>query len=176
MPLQPTEVTVLNSEKWTSWLAIVSNFGILLGLGLVVWELRQNDEALRTQQRIALSEVYAARNATAMEFRWRIIESDALSQALTKVQQAAKNDLSPEEIVGQLPARERSLLLNYMTNLMLQQDNNLYQAELGLLDEQTLRASKSVIKDYWEIWAAFRISPTRRVESTYADLQKLQTE
>ena len=85
-------------------------------------------------------------------------------------------ETSPETIAAMLSVRERGVLFSYTANLMLQQDNNLYQAELGLLDEQTLSASKIVIEDYWAVWAAFDVTPTPRVERTYADLQRVLPE
>ena len=39
----------MTEDRFVKWLAIVSNVGILIGLILVAYELRQNDEALRQE-------------------------------------------------------------------------------------------------------------------------------
>ena len=39
----------MNSEKLSDWVQIITGFAIVLGLGLLIWELQQNREAIRSQ-------------------------------------------------------------------------------------------------------------------------------
>jgi len=112
----------MKAERINNWLTLVANIGVILGLILVAYELRQNSELMRVQ-------ISQARADSAMASNEHSFNSSYIPPILVKVQQG--DDLNPEE---------RIRFADYFRAINRNQDNALGQYDAGMLGENTPRS------------------------------------
>ena len=78
----------MNLDRLNSWLSLTANVGVLLGIFLVAYELRQNSVEVRAQTRSTLAE-------GTVEHLWRQLEHKDVQRALRKVR--IGEDLTDDE-------------------------------------------------------------------------------
>jgi len=110
---------------------IVGIFGVVASLIFVGMQLMQD-------RAVAMGSQYQSRAEIAIESSRTIIESPELLSATVKVSQGKPDSLTPEEQV----AYDRKLVMDF-----LRSDNNLYQYELGLINEAFWISSRARTKD-----------------------------
>ena len=109
----------MKSESLNSWLAIAANFGVVLGLVILIFEVNQ-------ASRIAIAEANLNR-------------ADVVSQAL--VEYAVSEDLARIDVkatehgIETLTPVERSRLANWEAAKILRAESQYLQYSQGLLDE-----------------------------------------
>lgn len=129
-------------DKLNAWLTLVANVGVLLGILLVAFELRQNSLVVAAQTRSDLAE-------GTVEFLWRQIEHDDLRGAILRA--SSGETLSDEDTW---------LLVRHAQAALRRWENIHYQYRVGLYEEQEFSAQietwkglvrGNVIGPYWEI-------------------------
>lgn len=112
----------MRSGQINSWLTLVANIGVILGLILVAYELRQNSELMRVQ-------INQARADSAMASNEHSFNSSFIPPILVKAWRG--DDLSAEE---------RIRFTDYFRAMNRNQDNVLGQYDAGMLGENTPRS------------------------------------
>ena len=107
----------MDSIDVNKWLVLAANFGVLLGVVLVVYEIRQNSELMQVQIRQARADAAVVSNE-------QTFESAYIPTILVTIQQG--RELSDEDMV-RFVAWFRSMNRN--------QENVLAQYQFGMLDE-----------------------------------------
>ena len=105
-----------------NWLTLIANIGVILGLILVAYEVRQNSELMRVQ-------INQARADSAMVNNEQSFNSSFIPPILVKVRRG--DDLSAEE---------RIRFTDYFRAMSRNQDNVLGQYDAGMLGENTPRS------------------------------------
>ena len=109
----------IDSSELNKWLVLAANIGVLLGLVLVIYEIRQNSDLMQVQ-------ISQARADAAMESNQQTFDSAYIPSILVMIQNGG--ELSDEDMVRYV-AWFRSMNRN--------QENVLSQYQFGMLDEHT---------------------------------------
>ncbi len=115
----------MKSGQINNWLTLIANIGVILGLILVAYELRQNSELMQVQ-------ISQARADSAMTSNEHSFNSDFIPPILVKV---SRGDA--------LTAVERVRFTDYFRSMNRNQDNVLGQYDAGMLGENTPRSIKT---------------------------------
>jgi len=112
----------MNADNVNKWLTLSANFGVVIGLILLIVEISQNTEMMRAQ-------INQSRTDTAISEQQALFNSDYMPAILMK--RNGGEQLSEEEM-----NRYRSHFRSGMRN----QDNNLWQYNQGFLGENIPRS------------------------------------
>lgn len=127
----------MNTEKLNRWLALLANFGVVIGLALLVFELRQTQHLAQTEANVQrLNQMQEAQLSFAMSESLALIKVKALSDGV--------QSLSAEK-----PLRLQSW--EYSTRLRMQ--SQYIQYVRGYLDQETAGIIVQAAADrlpYWE--------------------------
>lgn len=113
-----------------NYIGIATNIGLLIGIVLVVYELRANAIFMK-------SAVYQERTRDLLSIHAMVMESDELNRALTKIHPVS--GCETESLNKTEQVAYRIYLIAHANRL----DNLMTQFELGLIDEAYLRRIKS---------------------------------
>jgi hypothetical protein len=81
----------MNAEKLNKWLAVLANFGVVIGLALLVFELRETQRLAETEASVRrLNQMQEAQTAFAL--------SDTIAALQVKAQSVGVDSLSPAEL------------------------------------------------------------------------------
>jgi len=143
----------------------IGSIAILVTLGYLAVQVRQSRELLERNEKIALSQVYQARSNTRREAMNHISDSTYLAELLGKVDfpEVQRIDLS------ELSPGDRVRLKAHCGTIYFHQENNLYQYELGLLDERTYELTGSTILQFMPIWRQMNVTGTGTIEDWYTN-------
>jgi len=78
--------------------------------------------------------------------------SVVLAQAESKKAELIASVCGRPELVDGLDSEDREKVRQYMIATIVHQDNILYQASLGLLDETTMRGMRDLVGSYMPVW------------------------
>ena len=156
----------MNSEKINSWLSLLANIGVVVGLVLLIIELNQNTEQMRAQMNQMRAESAAAQQHA-------YFNSEYIPAIVTKVRNG--DELTPEE------QRRYS---SYIRSLNRIQDNNLWQYNQGYLGphmprsiEGAVRGNIGVNKFTIDLWdsqkSGYSDEYVEFVESAISDLRNV---
>jgi hypothetical protein len=118
----------MQTEMLNRWLTLAANFGVLIGLILLVYEVRQNADLMRAQ-------INQSRTDTALFQQYSVSDTDYIAPILAKVGRGEQ--LSDEEML-RYDARMRAFNRN--------QDNNLWQYNQGYLGENIPASIKGGVR------------------------------
>ena len=118
----------MNSEKVNSWLALGANVGVLIGLILLIVEIRQNTEMTRAQ-------INQSRTDAAQSEQQATYNSDYLPAILVKRDKG--EELTDEEL-----RRYGAYIRSFNRNM----DNQLWQYNQGLLGENIPRSIRGAVR------------------------------
>ena len=107
----------MDSNEVNKWLVLAANIGVLIGLALVIYEIRQNSELMRVQ-------ISQARADAAMVSNEQTFESAYIPTILVTIRQEGK--LSDEDMVR---------YITWFRSQNRNQENVLSQYQRGMLDE-----------------------------------------
>jgi len=127
----------MNSDKLNSWLALLANVGVVFGLLLLVYELREAQHFAETQAAVQrFDQMQLAQTEMAM--------SESLGRIRVKAKSDGVHALTPEELY-RLQRWEQSVALRMISQYI--------QYTRGYLDEETaeniVRAAAANLP-YWE--------------------------
>ena len=112
----------MDSNEVNKWLVLAANFGVLLGLALVIYAIRQNSDLMRVQ-------ISQARADAAMVSNQQTFESAYIPMILVTIRKGA--ELSDEDMVR---------YVNWFRSQNRNQENVLSQYQRGMLDENIPRS------------------------------------
>ena len=151
-------------DRIATWLAIGANLGVVLGLALLIIELRQNTKIVEAQ-------MHQSRTEAAMSDQQASYNSDYVPPLLVKVRKGDK--LSDEEEI-----RYEALFRSFNRNM----DNQLWQYNHGYLGSNIPRSIRIAVRAQigssvvgLENWEQFKLQYTDEyiafVERAIADLR-----
>jgi hypothetical protein len=115
----------MNVDQINRWLKIVGNVGALVGIGLLITELNQNNRMVKTQTRNAITE-------SILNFQFNSATSGL-------VELSARANAMPDSVTPQEAPR---LVQYYVSNFRLW-ENIHYQYRSGVFDEGEFSAERS---------------------------------
>lgn len=119
----------MNTEKVNHWLAILANAGVIVGLVLLIFEIRQNTEMLRAQ-------INQSRTEAAQSEQQAFFNSAYIPAILAK--RINNEDLTDEELM-----RFTAYIRGFNRNM----DNQLWQYDQGLLGENIPRSIRGAVRN-----------------------------
>jgi len=126
----------MDSEKLNRWLTLGANFGVVLGLGLLVFELREAQNFAETEASVRrLNQIQEAQTAIAL--------SESLAELQVRARTEGAESLSPTELhrlrywEGAVRLRMRSQYIQYVR---------------GYLDEETATGIVSAAVEFLPYW------------------------
>ncbi len=142
------------TSKLRTWIEIVSAAGVMLGLGLVAWELRQNTDQAVLNTRAVEVAAYQDLIAQISELNRVVLENPDFA------------DLQVRSFAGDtsLTPAEQNQMASFLWMLFRHGDMAYYQFEQGVLDLERLESVMSPLRDrltlpgMHEEWAARRPS------------------
>jgi len=127
----------LNSDQANKWLTLLANFGVVLGLALLIYELRQSQNLAETQAAVRrLDQMQIAQ----VEF--------ATSEFIAPIKDRAQT-----EGVDSLTSIERRRLVAWERSVILRMRSQYTEYIRGFLDEETANtiiAAATRSLPYWE--------------------------
>lgn len=137
----------MSTDDLHRWIALGANIGVVIGLALLVFELRQNSELVRAQIHQSRSDSFASE-------RQAFADSEFLLPATVKM--AAAGGIRDPASLGVLDATERERIRRYVQSRHADYDNLYYQYRLGYLDESFYRSRvASSIRRMLPMWTEF---------------------
>ncbi len=137
------------------WVGIVTNIGLLLGIILVVYELRQNSIQME-------SSAYQQRTTDLITMDAMVMESEDLARALSKLDGPC--ELEP------LSSTERVAYKHWLTSHAHRMNNLLHQYNLGVLHDDYMRFIQKPMEDFGDSWRTHEIWQGESVVSRYREL------
>ena len=123
----------MNSEKLSSWLGVLANFGVLVGILFLAIEVRQTRDAV-------MGATYLARASAQEDWGKWVADSDHVVFATMRWADSEFSALSPEDQARLLPTVEAAFH---------RMDGIYYQYELGLLPEEYYETTFSRLMEVW---------------------------
>ena len=120
---------MVNSDRINQWLTLAANFGVIVGLILLIVEIRQNTDVIRAQ-------INQSRTETAMAEQQATYNSDYIPALLAKISE--DEPLSAEDLI-----RYDAYIRAFNRNM----DNQLWQYNNGLLGANIPRSMKSAVRN-----------------------------
>jgi len=137
----------MNSEKLNSWLTLGANVGVVIGLVLLIVEIRQNSALVRAQIHQARSDNYVAMSVDIADSEYLLPAYQKFAQAGGWGESAALEALDPVET-------ER--IRRYAQGRLAGYDNLFYQYRQGYIDESFYQSRiVSSIKKMSPFWIEF---------------------
>ena len=112
----------MDSNKINKWLVLAANIGVLIGLALVIYEIRQNSDLMQVQ-------ISQARADAAMMSNQQTFESAYIPTILVTIRQGG--ELSEEDMIR---------YVSWFRSQNRNQENVLSQYQFGMLDENIPRS------------------------------------
>ena len=155
----------MDSSKVNSWLSLGANFGVLIGLILLIIELDQNSDLTRAQIHQARADEQVTRMEERANSEYLVFVLDKLNSAGGFRELSALSQLDPDE-VARLRWFLRSRYLDY--------DNLYYQYQNGYLDEEYYQSLVvNAISMYAPWWEELEIFNDNRRPSFDAEIRRI---
>jgi hypothetical protein len=143
----------MNQEKINGWLTLVANIGVLIGLGLLVFEIRQSNS-------LALAQIEQARSESLLQWRREWVTDVYIAPLLNKVETllpaSEYEQMSPSgrqtataEMLNELDPIERSRMSNFIATSYWDFENVYSQYTRGLVSE-TYWSERIVPAIFWD--------------------------
>ncbi len=123
----------MNAEKLNSWLGVLANFGVLVGIVFLALEVRQTRDAV-------MGATYLARASAQEEWGKWMADSDHVVQATLRYAEGEFSALSAED---------QARLLSTVEAAFHRMDGIYYQYELGLLTDEYYETTFSRLMSVW---------------------------
>lgn len=126
----------MSSDKLNSWLTLLANFGVVLGLALLIFELRQT-------QHLAETEATVRRLSQMQEAQTNFALSDSLPPIIVKARSEGVGSLTPEELIR---------LRNWESSIRLRMSSQYTQFVRGYLDQETADRIVNAAVSRLDLW------------------------
>jgi hypothetical protein len=151
----------------------VSAIAVVITLIYLAVQIRQSNQALRENRRLALAQTYQMRADALQEMLVHAADSRHIAPILAKL----TGDGYPENVgsLDHLTADERARFRLWQIAQQTHWDNMFYQYQQGYLDEQYYRDSLQVrVRRLAPVWAALGVTGSR--ESFEREIERLLAE
>ncbi len=128
--------TKMSSDKLNSWLTLLANFGVVIGLALLIFELRQT-------QHLAETEAAVRRLDQMQEAQTNFALSDSLAPIIAKAQSEGVGSLTPEEL---------KRLIYWESSVRLRMNSQYVQFVRGYLSQETADQIVNAAVSRLELW------------------------
>lgn len=118
----------MDPERLNKWIAPLANIGVLLGLAVLIFEIRQNNE-------LTMAQIEQSRSESFVQFQGEIASSDHVAPTLAKIQQLGTEYSDQPE--RDMAASERQRLAQFVFE------------KLDPVERQ--RANAIAMRAYWDI-------------------------
>ena len=142
---------------------LLGSVAVIATLGYLAVQVRHSRSLLEENRKITLSQVYQARADTRREQMKHISDSTHLAEVLGKVGVGNGGPIDLKE----LSETEKVRLWGHYGHIYFHQENNIYQFELGLIDQRTMDLTTKTINHFMPAWVQLGLSGTGRVEEWY---------
>ena len=144
---------------------LIGGLAVVATLIYLALQVRQSKELLMRNEKIALSQVYQSR-------------ADArMSMHLAQAQNGAdlvQGVWGQPEGVDELNDRDRMTVRQFMLAAYVHQDNVIFQASLGLIDDVSMQAAAVAVKLNFPVWEKLDVLISPRVIDFYNTIPKNQ--
>ena len=123
----------MNAEKLNSWLSVVANIGVLIGIIFLAFEVRQTKDAV-------MGATYLTRANAQEEWLMYIADSDHLAPVIQRYSEADYSTLSVDD---------RTRLRTAVEAPLHRLDGIYYQYQLGLVTEEYYSSTFSQMMSIW---------------------------
>jgi len=137
----------------------LGSIAVLVTLVYLAVQVKHSRELLERQQRLSRSQVHQTRISDRIEMEMHVAESEELASIILKAASGTA-DLSPVE---------RLRLRGYASANLAVQENNLYQAELGLVDDATLRSTIEIVCSMTPEWRELGLTIPPRIQTCFEE-------
>lgn len=117
----------MDYDKLNRWLSLVANFGVLIGLFLLIVEIDQNSDLVRAQ-------IHQARSDEHIAARMAVADSDHFLAAMLKFEQAG--GFGDFASIDQLSPLEARRIREFLIARHQDYDNLEFQYQQGYLDQE----------------------------------------
>jgi len=134
----------MNTDKLNKWLSLLANIGVVIGLALLIFEIRQNSELVRAQ-------IHQARSDAYVSARQELADSEHIIVVWQKLEAAG----GPRNVsaLSTLDPLETHRLYRYLQARAGDYDNLFYQHRQGYLDEEFYESRVKVsVKYFAPLW------------------------
>ena len=137
----------MTTDSLSRWLTFSANVGVVIGLILLVVELKQNSELVRAQ-------IHQARSDNYVSDMIAISDTEFLLPAYEKLSDGGGiTDVAALKVLDQV---ERERIRRYAQARLADYDNLFYQYRLGYLDEEFYQSRVAIsIKRMTPVWEEF---------------------
>ena len=155
------------AEKTNKWLTLLANVGVVIGLALLIFEIRQNGELVRAQ-------IHQARSDEWVSARQDLADSEYILPAWEKfVDAGAPGDPSALTTLGPI---EAARVYRYMQSRAGDYDNLYFQYRQGYLDEEFYKSRiEPSMNRFARVWLEAGIIDSMTT-SFRAEIERLATE
>jgi hypothetical protein len=159
----------MNWDALGAFAELIGSVAVLVTLGYLAVQVRHSRNLLEENRKIALGQVYQARSNTRREYQQQIAESTHLAGLLARV--GFDGSVGFEEVEwDSFDDEGRVRLRAHYSTIYFHQENNLYQYELGLLDDRTYRLTIETIQFFMPFWRKLNIKGTGSIEDLYEEI------
>jgi hypothetical protein len=140
------------------WLGLTANVGVIAGIAFLAMEISQNTTAIKAE--IYQTRAYEVANANDMR-----AESNFIVPIRDKLRDESGNlDLS---LLSELSPIEKQRLWLETEGMIRRFDNNLYQCEIGFLDEYFCNEFEQQTRTNFPVWQAIAHSVGSQVNPAF---------
>jgi len=139
----------------------VGAIAVVITLGYLAVQIRQNTQAMQENRRLALAQRYQMRADALQDMLVHAAESEHIGPVITKLTEIGY----PEDVrsLEQLTPIERGRFRQWQIAQQTHWDNMFYQYQQGYIDEEYYRDSFRVrVRRLAPIWAALGLTGTRK--------------
>jgi len=156
----------MNAESTSKWLGISANFGVVIGLALLIVELDQNGDLVRAQ-------IHQARSDNHVSGLQERANSEFLGPALQKFT-AAGGFSDPPSAIDQLSPVEAYRVKEFLRSRLSDYANLFYQREQGYLDEDFYQSTVvPAIRRFGGAWDGLGLAIDTRSASFHAEVERI---
>jgi len=157
----------MNTDNANKWLTLLANVGVVIGLALLIFEIRQNSELVRAQIHQARSDAWAY-------MRQDLADSEFLLPAYEKFRAAGGYEAT--SVLDVLDPVDSARVFRYLQSRVGDYDNLFYQYRQGYLDEEYYRTRiEPSIKRLAPTWFEYGMLDTMS-SSFRAEVERLVSE
>ena len=139
----------MDSQKLNNWLSVIANFGVLVGILILVVEIRQNSELMRVQIEQQRSDAYVA-------WQREIASGDHVATLFAKIT-ALLDEVDPSEIFEHegFSPEERERLASVALARFYDYENLFAQYQRGFISESYWQERVTEgIREWAPLWMA----------------------
>jgi hypothetical protein len=132
-------MTGMNQNKINGWLTLVANIGVLVGLGILIFEINQSNS-------LALAQIEQIRSESLLQWRREWVTDDYIAPLLTKVDTILPDDelnqmsafdqqKATAEMLDELDPVERTRMSIFIQTSYWDYENLYFQYKRGLVSD-----------------------------------------